>query len=677
MKRFLVKVFVFILAACIQLSAWTQSEDNRVLISIGDEDITVSEFLNVYQKNNVNTDLADKKSMEEYLELYVNFRLKVKEARDLGMDTAKAFIEELAGYRKQLAEPYFNDQEVTDELLQEAYNRLMYDIRASHILVKVDENALPADTLKAYNKIMDVRKRLLAGEDFASVAAEVSDDPSAHDRPAQGQSPARKGNGGDLGYFTVFDMVYPFETGAYSTPVGEISMPVRTAYGYHLIKVTDKREALGKATVAHLYLALPKNASAQDSARKEQEINELYQRIVDGEKFEELVLQYSDDRGSKEKGGLLPRFGSNRMVPEFIVAVSGIKDSAGISKPVLTSFGWHILKLIDRKKPGDYKVEVLELKRRMSKDVRANKSRETVIKRIKTENGFKEYPENLNDLKEAIDSSFLAAEWSAEKVSHMNKKIFQLGKEKYTQHDFGQYLENMQKRRATAAFEPFFFDQYHDFVNEKCIQLKDSQLEKQYPEFRMLMNEYRDGILLFNLTDERVWSKAVQDTAGLKEFYESNRKQYMWDERIEADLVIINDPAMEADVRRLISRSMAREQSYAEQGLDTMEQVSIKSGIFAKGDNDFVDQLDWNTIGQTEARNLADFNALYDGKQHNENSLIFAVIHKVIAPEPKALNEARGIITSDYQNYLEKEWVRKLKETYPVEIHEEVFEDIQ
>lgn len=677
MKKVLVKVFVFILVACIQVTAWTQSEDNRVLISVGDEDISVSEFLNVYQKNNVNTDLADKKSMEEYLQLYINFRLKVKEARDLGMDTAKAFIEELAGYRKQLAEPYFNDQEVTDELLHEAYDRLMYDIRASHILLKVDENALPADTLKVYNKIMDVRKRLLAGEDFAGVAAEVSDDPSAQDRPAQGQTPARKGNGGDLGYFTVFDMVYPFETGAYTTPVGEISMPVRTAYGYHLIKVTDKREALGKATVAHLYLAFPKNAGAQDSARREQEINELYQRIMDGEKFEELVLQYSDDRGSKEKGGLLPRFGSNRMVPEFIVAVSGIEDSAGISKPVLTSFGWHILKLIDRKKPGEYKIEVLELKRRMTKDVRANKSRETVIKRIKDENGFKEYTKNLNDLKEAIDSSFLAAEWSADTVSHMNKKIFQLGKEKYTQHDFGQYLESRQKRRSIGDFESFFFNQYHDFVNEKCIQLKDSQLEKQYPEFRMLMNEYRDGILLFNLTDERVWSKAVKDTAGLKKFHEDNRDKYMWDERIEADLVILNDPAMEADVRRLISRSIAREQSYAEQGLDTMEHVIIQSGIFAKGDNAFVDQIDWNTIGQTEARNLADFNALYDGRKHNENSLIFALIHKLIEPEPKALNDARGIITSDYQNYLEEEWVRTLKETYPVVIHEEVLEDIQ
>jgi len=220
MKRVPVKIWVFILVLITSVSVFAQKEDNRVLITIDDEEITVSEFLNVYRKNNVETDLSDKKSMQEYLVLYTNFRLKVKEARDLGMDTAKAFVDELLGYRKQLAEPYFNDQEVTDELTQEAYDRLMYDIRASHILIKVDENALPADTALAYNKIMTVRQRILAGDDFAIVAAEVSEDPSARDREAQGQ--LRKGNGGDLGYFTVFDMVYPFETGAYNTPVGEI-----------------------------------------------------------------------------------------------------------------------------------------------------------------------------------------------------------------------------------------------------------------------------------------------------------------------------------------------------------------------------------------------------------------------------------------------------------------------
>ncbi|MCK5337803.1 MAG: peptidylprolyl isomerase [Bacteroidales bacterium] len=668
------KIFAFAIAALITLSIQAQKEDKRVLISIDDEEISVSEFLNVYQKNNVDTDLSDKKSLQDYLELYINFRLKVKEARDLGMDTAKAFVEELDGYRKQLAEPYFNDQEVTDELLLEAYDRLMFDVRASHILIKIDENALPADTLLAYKKVMVIRERLMAGEDFAGVAAELSDDPSARDRQAQGQ--VRKGNGGDLGYFTVFDMVYPFETGAYSTVVGEISMPVRTSYGYHIIKVTDKQEALGKATVAHLYLAMPKNATASDSIRIEKEISVLYQRILEGEKFEDLVLEFSDDRGSKEKGGVLPRFGSNRMVPEFIVAVSDIQDSGDISQPVLTSFGWHILKLLDRQRPGDYKVEVIDLKRKMTKDTRAMKSRETVIDRIKSENGFKEYPENLQELLNAIDSSFYAREWSAEKVADLNKKLFQLGGNKYSQHDFAIYLEDKQTRRGTTGLEVFFYSQYSDYLNKKCIDLEDSQLEGKYPEFRLLMAEYRDGILLFNLTDERVWSKAVKDTLGLQEFYTDNSGNYMWGERLEADIIILNDPATEENIRGMISMAVDKKMSLKEIGLDTMSGVFVQSSIYAKGDNDFIDKIAWEE-GLSESMPLTKFNGLYDGRSHNESSIIFALVKSLRAPEAKHLDEARGLVTSDYQNYLEEEWIRTLKAKYTVVVHEEVLEDIQ
>ncbi|MEN8224185.1 MAG: peptidylprolyl isomerase [Bacteroidota bacterium] len=674
MKRHL--LYVLFMAVFTTMSVYAQKEDTRTLIRIDEEKVSVSEFLSVYKKNNVDTDLADKKSLNEYLALYINFRLKVKEARDMGMDTAKAFVEELDGYRTQLAEPYFNDKEVTDELLLEAYDRLMFDVRASHILIKADQNALPADTLKAYNKVMEVRERLLAGEDFATVASETSDDPSAGDREASGQSPAREGNGGDLGYFTVFDMVYPFETGAYTTPVGEISMPVRTSYGYHLIKVNDKREALGKAMVAHLYLALPKNATSQDSARKEEEINGLYQRMLKGENFEDLVKQFSDDRGSKDKGGVLPRFGSNRMVPEFIVAVSEIQDSGAISKPLLTSFGWHILKLIDRKQPGEYKVEVLELKRRMTKDVRANKSKETVIRRIKAENGFREFPENLSELLPAIDSSFYAAEWSAEKVSAMHKKVVQLNKVKYTQHDFALFLEKNQKRRGAAGLETYFYAQFQQYVNELCVDLEDSQLEEKYPEFRMLMKEYRDGILLFNLTDEKVWSKAVNDSTGLQEYYMANKKNYMWGERLDAYVIVLNDPESEKEIRQMVTRALGRKQTLKEVGLDTLDGVFVMSGTYAKGDNSYIDTIEWKK-GQSFSAQLTGFNELYDGRSHNESSIIFAVVNDVRKPEYKTLDEARGIITSDYQNYLEEEWVRTLKENYQVTVYEEILEDIK
>jgi peptidyl-prolyl cis-trans isomerase SurA len=406
------------------------------------------------------------------------------------------------------------------------------------------------------------------------------------------------------------------------------------------------------------------------------EINELYQRMLDGEDFETLVAHYSDDKGSKDKGGMLPRFGSNRMVPEFIVAVDNIQDTGDISEPVLTSFGWHILKLHERKRPGEYKVEVLELKRKMTKDSRAAKSKESVIRRIKIDNSFKEYPENLRALFDAIDSSFYAVEWSADKVADMDKKILQLGKDKYTQHDFGVYLEKIQGKRGTASLESFFYREYHNYVNGLCIALEDKNLEEIYPEFRMLMNEYRDGILLFNLTDEKVWTKAIKDTLGLEEFYSDNRNNYMWGERLQASLIILNDPAQEDDIRKLITQATSQGENLIDAGLDTLENVILISDVFSLGDNSFIDKIAW-VEGQSPSAPLTDHNDLYDGRKNNENTIIFAVVYSVIEPEPKTLDEARGMVTSDYQNFLEKEWINELKETYPVTVHENILEDIE
>lgn len=672
MKKVPVKIWIFILVLFAGLGALAQETDDRVLITIDDEKITVNEFLNVYQKNNVDTDLSDKKSMEDYLELYINFRLKVKEARDLGMDTAKAFVEELDGYRQQLAEPYFNDQEVTDELLQEAYDRLMYDIRASHILIKLDENALPEDTALAYEKIMKIRERIMKGEDFVEVAAEVSDDPSARDREVQGQM--RRGNGGDLGYFTVFDMVYPFETGAYTTPVGEVSMPVRTSFGYHIIKVTDKLPAMGQATVAHLYIAMPKNAMHADSVRKEEEIWDYYNYMMDGEAFEKMVAQYSDDRGSKDKGGLLPPFGSNRMVPDFIKAISEIKDTGDIHEPMMTSFGWHIIKLIERDRPGDYAEEAPELKNRMARDMRSNKSRESVINRIQEENGFTEYPDNLKSLLQAIDSTYYSRDWSADKVKNMKKKIFVLGGKKYTQHDFAEHMDMRQTRRGTKSLDLFFYEQYGEYVDEACINLEDKLLEEKYPEFKILMQEYRDGILLFNLTDQKVWSKAVKDTLGLQEFYEANKHNYKWEKRLDADIIMLNDPSQESAVKSMIDN--AGDKSLQEIGLDTIPGIFVKSGLYPKGENGFIDRIEWKK-GYSETLPLHDFHELYDGKANDENSVVFARINNIRKPEPKTLDEARGLVTSDYQNYLEKNWIKELKDKYTVTVNEEVLDNIE
>ena len=241
-----------------------QTNDDPLLMTINKEKVTKNEFLNVYRKNNMNSQVVDKKSLDEYLNLYINFKLKVSEAKELGLDTSKAFRTELAGYRDQLAQPYLTDKEVTDELIKQAFDRMQYDVRASHILIKLKANASPKDTIEAYNKILKIRDRILKGEDFAKLANDESEDVSAKDNAEKKYA----GNKGDLGYFTVFDMIYPFEDAAYKLKIGELSKAVRTEYGYHIIKLTDKRPAMGKVQVAHIYVSVPKNVSDRDSLKK-------------------------------------------------------------------------------------------------------------------------------------------------------------------------------------------------------------------------------------------------------------------------------------------------------------------------------------------------------------------------------------------------------------------------
>ena len=657
-----------------------QKEDNGdILLTVGGDEITADEFMNIYNKNNINNDNVDKKSIDEYLDLYINFKLKVKEARDLGMDTVNSFVTELDGYRDQLAEPYFVDEKVNEELLKIAYERMQADIRASHILVKLDQSASPQDTLAAYNKIMEMRERIINGEDFGAVAESESDDISARNRPAQQGRPARKGNHGDLGYFSVFDMIYPFEESVYHTEVGDISMPVRTIYGYHLIMVTDKQPALGKAQVAHIYLSFPNSPTTEDSVKNKVEINEVYQKLQDGEEWTTLVTEYSDDKGSIEKGGVLPWFGANRMVPEFIQNVKLLQDSGQYSLPILTMFGWHIIQLKERRLPGSFEDEKENLKRRLIKDARANKSKEAVIIRIKKEYGYKDYGrDNMDELFATVDTTILQNQWKAEKAKKLNKPIFKIGDKEFNQYDYAVYLEEKQIQRGIKPPETFFFDLYEDYSDEMCIDYEDNNLENKYPEFRMLMQEYRDGILLFNLTDKRVWSKAVQDTAGLQEFYKGISNNYMWEgERLLATIYIIN-PGIDPDLIREEVKAGTDITSIKKKfnSSDKKDVVFIDKKTFFKGDNTLIDNLPW-AKGITQSYQIKDYPAFRTYPGINDGATFFININDVRQPEPKSLDEVRGIATSEYQKYLEEEWIETLKGKYEVVVNEEILGKIK
>ena len=640
--------------------------DNQVLMTIGDKPVTVKEFTDVYSKNNIKNDVIDKKSVDEYLDLFVNFRMKVMEATEMKLDTSAKFKSELEGYRKQLAKPYFSSDKISDELIQEAYQRKLKDIRASHILIRCDKHALPSDTLKAYNKAMDIRKKALKGEDFANLAVKYSDDPSAKDMKATETTPARKGNHGDLGYFTVFDMVYPFETGAYNTKEGEISMPVRSDFGYHIIKVQSVTDAMGTIQAAHVFLQLPFDASAEDEVAMKQKADNIYKELMDqdGKNWNEVVTKYTDDRGTVSRGGALSNFTVSRIVPEFIEVCKGLEVNE-IAKPVRTSYGYHIIKLLGKTGVGSFDKESQAISERVEKDMRSKKSEEVVLKQVRKDYKFKQNDANVEAFLATVDSSLLAGKYVPVAAADMNAELFTIEGNVTKVADFVDYINKKQTARKFITPTAYAYELYDAFSNEKVMDYADAHLEERYPEFKNLVQEYYDGILLFDLMEREVWDKAVKDTTGLQEFHARQATKYMWGERVQAAIVTVTRGESLPKVKALIDAGTPWDSLRPIIQRDSIQHVFVRKGFYQKGDNQYVDQTEWKTGEINEIHSTVD-----------ESTVIVAIIEKR-NPEPKTLKEAKGLVTSDYQVELEEKWIQDLHKKYPVKVDEKVLDKVR
>ncbi len=537
-------IFSIIIVICLLASSWLYAVNHhdKVLIRIDDREITKTEFLEIYRKNNLESSVADPRDVDEYLEMYVDFRLKVKAAKAQGLDTVSSFVDELQGYRDQLAKNYLVDQEVTEKLIKEAWERSQYDVRASHILITLPEHAAPEDTMAVYEQITELRERILAGEAFGDLARAYSDDPSADDQPAAGNRPPRRGNEGDLGYFTVFDMVYPFETAACNTEPGDVSMPFRTSFGYHIVKVTDRIPAIGQARVAHIMLMTPEGISREELEEKEQLIYELHEKLTEEKaEFEDLASEYSDDRQSAQRGGEMPPFTSNRMVPEFIEVIAEMHEEGEISNPVKSDFGWHVIQLLGKEPPPGFEEAYAGLQNRIQRDQRSQLSQEVVIKRLKEEYRFDKNEEALRALYEVVDESIFQGAWDPETADDMDDVIFSFADKTYTQEDFVQYLDEHQRRRNPSSVPGLLHKYFDQMVEQEILAYEDQNLENKYPDFRNVMQEYYDGILLFEITNQKVWSKATDDTSGLESFFHAHQEQYDAEELSEVRGKVIAD----------------------------------------------------------------------------------------------------------------------------------------
>ena len=660
----------FMLASMIMPAFFAQAQsklDNQVLMTIGGQDITVKEFSEVYYKNNLKSDVIEKKSVDEYLDLFTTFRMKVMEAERMKLDTSAKFKKELAGYRKQLAKPFMSADDITEELIQEAYQRKLKDIRASHILIRCDKNALPSDTLKAYNKAMDIRKKALAkGADFGALADQYSDDPSAKGMKATDQTPARPGNHGDLGYFTVFDMVYPFETGAYNTKPGEISMPVRSDFGYHIIKVQSVTDAMGSVQAAHIFLQLPFDAPADDVTAMKQKADNIYKELManNGKNWNEMVKQYTDDKGTATRNGTLSNFTVSRIVPEFIEVCKTLEIDE-IGKPVRTNYGFHIIKLLGKSGVGSFEQESKALTERIEKDMRSKKSEEVVLKQVKNEYKFKANDKNLETFLATIDSSILNKTYEPAANVDMNATLFSLEGNPTKVSDFVSYIkENMTPQKYVTP-ATYAYQLYESFSNEIVMNYADAHLEDKYPEFKALVQEYKDGILLFDLMDKEVWDKAVKDTLGLQEFHARNASKYMWSDRAYATIITVTRPESLPKVKALLDSGIELDSLRSAIQRDSINYTFVRKGYFQKGDNQFVDQTEWKVGVRNEIPSAVD------------QSTTIVCIRELRKPEQKSLKEARGLVTSDYQVELEQKWVQSLKDRYPVTINEKVLEKVR
>lgn len=444
-KSWLIAAFIVMMPSLL----CAQSFKKKTLITIGDKEITAKEFMDTYEKNNINTEVIDKKSVEDYLDLYIDFQLKVAEALALEMDTSAAFQKELANYRDQLAKPYFSNDEITDELVKEAYDRMQYDVNAAHILIRCDVNAIPADTLKAYEKAMSIRERALKGEDFGDLAVELSDDPSARDmEEIPGVRRAYKGNRGELGYFSAFDMVYPFENGVYNTEPGKISMPVRSDFGYHIIKLNSKTPACGAIKAAHIFLALDPNDPNRSDSLLAIKAQNIYKEIsADGKNWNEIVKKYSDDDGTKNNGGLLTPFRVSNIVPEFIDVIKN-SEPEEISEPVKTSYGYHIIKFINSTPPAAFEFEEKKIKERVERDMRGQLSEEIAMKRILKNNNFKENTEVKDNFINTIDSTIIQAKYKISENVDPSQKLFSINDKEYKLQEFVDYIYKNQKKQG-------------------------------------------------------------------------------------------------------------------------------------------------------------------------------------------------------------------------------------
>lgn len=642
-KYFLIAVF----SLCFFASN-AQNPNDEVLFTVENDPVYVSEFTRVFNKNIDLVKDESQKDVDEYLKLFINYKLKLKEAEALGLDKKPSYLNELSSYKSQLASNYLTDSKVTDELIEEAYKRMTTEVDASHILIRLDDNPTPEDTLQAYNKLLKLRDRVMQ-EGFETVKKDIHNGKTVYAE--------------DLGYFSAFKMVYNFETAAYNTPVGEVSMPFKTRFGYHIVWVKDKRESRGERTVVHIMISNQKKDRPHD--KPESRINDIYLKLQQGEDFEALAKQFSEDQSSASKGGMLAPFtGGQLSSVEFENQAFALEHVGDISKPFETEYGWHIIKLYGKKPVASFEDMKGELEEKVKRDSRSQLINESLLNNLKQQYQVSDATPDLSYFESILNDNYFIGKWVLPTDFKAQEPLIKIQQKQIVYEDFGQYLvKNQRRQMPKMSIKTLVVNSYHAFLENELLQYKKERLEVENQDYANIVEEYRDGLLLFDLMETEIWNAAKKDSLGLQTYYNNHKDNYFWNQRVDAVVASSAKKTTIKKVQKLLQNNQTPEQIKA--AINSESEIDV---IFTSGIMDAQHQsLPADFKFKTGVSDIYKFNEGY----------IVANVKEVLPKETKSFDEAKGAVISDFQNHKEANWILSLEEKYQVHVNQDVLESVK
>ena len=652
-KRALSAFLALILSVITSPFLATAQEKKEVLVVVGTISIDKEEFLQLMLKEKEAESPANsltRKEFEDNFESFLNYKLKVIEAESNKLDQMEEFNLEFSSIKESLIAPYLIKNSIEEGEVKKVYARLQEIVRARHILFQFPPNPSKEDSISMLKMALKVKAELENGGDFSELALAYSDDPSA------------KVNKGDLGYFTGLQMVQQFEEAAFTMPIGSISDPILTDFGYHIIQVNGRQANPGEVQVSHILVRFdPENSSQEENARRK--ISDIYAEIQkESTIWEEIVQTYSEDPATKSNGGILPWFGVGTMIPEFEVAGFSLTDIGEVSPPIKTPYGYHILRLEGKKGLQPYEEVEQSIRSKILRNSKTGMIQSQVVAIQKSRFGFQENELGISTVAAAVTATDLMSFGTAIQEKKLgNTELFKVNTNSYSAGDLWNY---MQTREITPKGNGTFFDLWLEkFVEATLAKTEKIDLEKNNKGYQLLLKEYRDGILLFSLTNQEVWQKGLNDSIGQREFYDKNSQNYQWRGRVQAYLTKVNDASKLENARKYLQNKGFDAASFAAFEADYRsnypEAYATESGTFEYEVHPILSKVDLNTPYQE---------LVVEGTSY------VLVLGKVYPPGPRKFEEARGLVIRDYQASLDQALTKRLKEKYPIQINAEVKE---